>query len=55
MPKPQWKVLPIHEVISLLEGLEELDIESKPPPGKKRITNIYWDPATEEIVVEVED
>ena len=27
-------------------------IKSHPPAGKKEITNIYWDPDSEEIVVE---
>lgn len=30
-------------------------IGSEPPPGMKKIKNIYWDPVTNEIVVEVED
>lgn len=28
---------------------------SIPPHQKKKITNIYYDPATEEVVIEVED
>lgn len=30
-------------------------IPSDPPPGKKRIKNIYWDPDTKEVVLDVED
>lgn len=30
-------------------------IRSKPPNDKKKITNIYWDPKTKEIVIEVEN
>lgn len=29
-------------------------IPSNPPSGKKKITNVYWDPDTEEIVVDHE-
>jgi len=28
---------------------------SEPPSGKKKIKNIYWDPVTNELVLEVED
>lgn len=29
-------------------------IKSDPPVGKKKITNLYWDPVTQEIVVVTE-
>ena len=29
-------------------------LESNPPSGKRRITNIYWDQDTNEIVVETD-
>jgi len=32
----------------------ERGIPSNPPRGKKKITNIYWDPDTEEYVFEYE-
>ena len=38
-----------------LPGKRREGIRSDPPPGKKRIRNIYWDPDTKEIVVDVED
>jgi hypothetical protein len=28
---------------------------SSPPPDKKKVTNVYYDPATKEIVFEVEE
>ncbi len=34
---------------------EKISEVSKPPPGKKRIKNIYWDPATCEIIFDIED
>jgi len=30
-------------------------IRSNPPPGKKKIKNIYWDQDTQEIVVVTEE
>jgi hypothetical protein len=30
-------------------------IPSVPPPGKKKIKNIYWDPATGELVFDIEE
>jgi len=53
--KRQWKVVPLHKVVEFFEALEEFDIQSSPPTGKKRIKNIYWDPDTKEIVIQVED
>jgi hypothetical protein len=38
-----------------LPGERKKGILSDPPPGKKKIRNIYWDPVTKEIVVDVED
>ncbi len=35
--------------------LGENSIQSKPPAGKKKVKNIYWDPDTKEIVVDYED
>ena len=35
--------------------LEKIEaINSKAPPGTKRVSNIYWDPRTREIVVKIE-
>lgn len=34
---------------------EKVSEVSKPPPGKKRIKNIYWDPLTNEMVFDIED
>ena len=31
---------------------EEIDTFSNPPEGKKKVTNIYWDQDTNEIVIE---
>ena len=38
-----------HEVKTLIEDAEK-QIKSDPPTGKKKVTNIYWDPDTEELV-----
>jgi len=29
-------------------------VVSAPPVGKKRIKGIYWDPATEEVILDIE-
>lgn len=42
-----------HEVKTLLEN-QEKQIKSNPPQGKKKVTNIYWDPDTEELVFDRE-
>ena len=38
-----------------LPGKRRNDTLSDPPPGKKKIRNIYWDPVTKEIVLDMED
>lgn len=43
-----------HEVKTMLEDLEE-SIRSDPPTGKKKVTNIYWDNATQELVFDKEE
>ena len=39
---------------ALVDLIELFGIKSEPPIGKKRITSIYWDPDTEEIVIDHE-
>jgi hypothetical protein len=40
------------KILRLLNELAE--IESNPPAGKKKITNIFWDQDTQEIVIKHE-
>lgn len=40
------------KILKLINELTE--IQSDPPSGKKKITNIFWDPDTKEIVIEHE-
>lgn len=36
-------------------GISEGGIESDPPGGKKKVTGIWWDPDTEEVVLIIKD
>ena len=51
----QAKVEKVDEKVEkvLLGGA--IGILSNPPVGKKKVTNLYWDPVTQEIVVDKEE
>ncbi len=40
---------------ALMTATNQKHVESHPPGGKKKVTGIWWDPDTEEIVLIIKD
>ena len=53
LDRTEWEGQDTHEIEGKPAG--DVIVPSLPPVGKKRVQNIYYDPDTGEMFVEVED
>jgi len=53
LTQAEWEATGMHEIDGSPAG--DVIVVTVPPSEKKKITNMYWDPVTGDLYVQVED